>query len=87
MAGAENGHVQVIVRKYRVGPDRCGDLLGLALLNLGSGSLQGVVMRQRQLNGLLEVNLHRSSLGWRVDRCREEQQEELNADPKKSGGT
>jgi hypothetical protein len=56
----------------------------VTFLNLLPGL--SAVMRQRQLNGLLEVTLHRSSLGWRVDSCCEEQQEELNADPKKAGG-
>jgi hypothetical protein len=58
MARAENGNVQVIVSKDRVRPDRGGNLLCLALLDLGPGSLQGMVMDDRNLDRLFEVDPH-----------------------------
>ena len=58
LAGNDGQARLTVDDKHRVGPDCGRDLLGLTLLDQAPRGPQGVVMLNRQLNGLIEVNTH-----------------------------
>ena len=53
---AEDGQEQIVIGEHGVRPQRGGDFLGPALLDLSARRSQGVIVRQRQLDRLVEID-------------------------------